>query len=461
MIELIDTHCHIHDSAYHHDREEVIERARENGVVCQIAIGSGEQLKSARDAIELAERHDDIYATVGIHPHDASTCREEVFDEIERWTEHPRVVGLGEVGLDFYRNLSPPEVQKEVFRRLLRMANEKDLPIVIHDRDAHRETLEILKSEGVGNGGGVMHCFSGDYPFAKACLDLGFLISISGVVTFKNAGSLREVVQKLKVEQMVVETDSPYLAPTPYRGKRNEPGYVRHVAETIAELKGLSLEDVGRITTWNARRLFRIEKGELEAKIAYPIRESLYLNITNRCTIACIFCPKFDDFMVKGHYLRLRREPTFEEVREAVGDPSRYREVVFCGYGEPTLRLDMVKKTARWLKEKQLSVRLNTDGLGNFVHKRNILPELAGLIDTVSVSLNAQDAQTYARLCRSKYGGEAYPAVKDFIREAKKYVPQVIATVVTHPDVSVERCRQIAEEELGVLFRAREYNEVG
>jgi TatD DNase family protein len=168
-----------------------------------------------------------------------------------------------------------------------------------------------------------------------------------------------------------------------------------------------------------------------------------------------------EDFMVKGHYLRLRRDPTFEEILEAVGDPSRYKEVVFCGYGEPTLRLDMLKQVAHWLKEKGVCVRLNTDGLGNLVHKRNILPELAKLIDIVSVSLNAQDPEAYAKICPSKHGEKAYPAVKEFIRGAKQYIPKVIATAVTYPGVNVERCQEIVEKELGVQFRARQYNEVG
>jgi TatD DNase family protein len=268
------------------------------------------------------------------------------------------------------------------------------------------------------------------------------------------------VVRAIPVDQMLVETDCPYLAPQAYRGRRNEPAFVRHTAEAIAAIKGLSVEDVARITTLNAFNLFGIGEVDMTSKIAYRIRDSLYLNITNRCTNACIFCAKFKDFTVKGHHLRLEHEPTAGQVLAAIGDPTRYLEVVFCGYGEPLIRLDLIKEVAAWLKKKGVRVRINTDGQANLVHGRDILPELTGLIDVVSVSLNAPDAETYQRLCRSKFGEQGYEAVKDFLAAAKQHIPSVTATAVGLPGIDLEACRQVAMN-LGVEFREREYNEVG
>ncbi|NTW66364.1 MAG: radical SAM protein, partial [Nitrospirae bacterium] len=184
------------------------------------------------------------------------------------------------------------------------------------------------------------------------------------------------------------------------------------------------------------------------------------LNVTNRCTSACTFCVRYFTDFVKGHNLRLKDEPTADELIREIGDPKKFDEIVFCGYGEPLLRLDVVKAVATEVKKKGGKVRIDTNGHGNLIHKRNILPELAGLVDAVSVSLNAQNAELYEKISQPKFGAAAYDAVKEFIREAKKYIPDVVATVVTVPGVDVEACRRIADE-LGAKLRVREYNVVG
>jgi TatD DNase family protein len=305
-----------------------------------------------------------------------------------------------------------------------------------------------------------MHCFSGDVAMAKTAIEMGFSISLAGPVTFPKAESLREVVRQIPIEHMLIETDAPYLAPQPVRGKRNEPAFVRHVAEAIAQIKGLSFDDVARITSFNAMQLFGIGKISERGQITYPIRNSLYLNITNRCTAACTFCVRYHTDFVKGHNLRLGAEPTAEAVIQEIGDPRRYAEIVFCGYGEPLLRLDVVKAVAAEVKRLGGRVRIDTNGHANLIYKRNVLPELAGLVDAVSVSLNAQDAELYHKITQSQFGIETYEAVKEFIREAKKYIPDVTATVVSLPEVDIDACRKIADG-LGVKFRAREYNVVG
>ncbi len=457
---LSDSHTHLSDRSFKEDREEVIKRAREAGLELIVEIGSGRGLKDVIPALELAQSWPFLYATAGFHPHDASKVKGEDLERMEGILDHPKVVGVGETGLDYHYMNSPKEAQKEVFSILISLAKKKNLPLILHIREAQGEALEILKSEGAGEVGGIAHCFSGSYEDAKRLMDLGFYISFSGVVTFRNARRIREVVRKVPIERTLIETDAPYLAPEPFRGRRNEPAYVAYVAKAIAEEKGLSPEDVARITTFNLKRVLKLE-GKREARIAYPIRDSLYLNITNRCTNYCTFCAKFRDYTVKGHYLKLGREPDLEEILSALKGCERYREVVFCGFGEPLLRLDTVKEVARWLKSKGIRVRIDTDGLANLVHGRNILPELEGLVDAISVSLNAPDEETYSRYCISRYGKEAYRAVKDFIREAKRYIPEVTATVVALPGLDIEACRKVAEEELGVRFRVREYNVVG
>ncbi len=398
---------------------------------------------------------------MGVHPHDASLVTPEVLSRARDIAAHPKVLAIGEIGLDFHYDHSPREVQEEALRNFIRLAKELNKPIIIHDRDSHEDLLRILKEEQAQEVGGVFHCFSGDYEFGKRVLDENFHVSFTGIVTFKNAQQTQEAARRLPLEKMLIETDAPFLTPVPFRGRRNEPAYVTYVAQKIAELKHLAVEDVGRVTTLNAHRLFRFGEQRPSASIAYTIRNSLYLNITNKCTLACVFCPKFVDWEVKGHYLRIPREPDFTEVKQAMGDFSQVDEIVFCGFGEPTQRLDLLKEVAAYAHQHGKKVRLDTDGLGNLIHQRNILPELAGLVDATNVSLNAPNAEVYAKVCPNRFGTEAYAEVKRFIVEAKQHIPWVQASVVGMPGVDVEACRQVVEQELGVAFRHREYNNVG
>jgi TatD DNase family protein len=456
---LIDSHAHIYGREFQNDFVEMLDRAKEAGL-SHIIVPGGD-LETSREACELAAGYEMIYSAVGVHPHDADRVGEKCYDIIrEMAANNPKVVAIGEIGLDFYRDRSPREDQERVFRRFIRLAREVALPLIIHDRDAHDRVMRILIEEKGSEAGGVLHCFSGDLKMAMECLEMGFYISIPGTVTYPANEQLREVVRGIKIERLLLETDSPYLAPIPFRGKRNEPAHVRIVAEKVAELKGLSVGDVARITALNAKRLFHIGEGRQSARIAYRIRNSLYLNITNRCSNRCAFCAKFDDFTVKGHYLRLDHEPGFAEVMAAIGEHEGYDEVVFCGYGEPLLRLDLVREAAAELKKSGILTRINTDGQANLVHGRNILPELSGLIDCVSVSLNAADSGTYMRLCNSPFGERAFSGICEFLREAKKHIPRVVATAVTVPGLDITEVRQLAES-LGVEFREREFSEVG
>ena len=232
----------------------------------------------------------------------------------------------------------------------------------------------------------------------------------------------------------------------------------------VAEVRGLRVEDVQRTTELNFFELFGIGKNAPTGTVSYQIRNSLYLNLTTRCTDDCVFCTRLTRPVVQGYNLKLDREPTAQEVWESIDDPTKYDEVVFCGYGEPTLRLDVVKEVAKKIKAAGGRVRLNTNGHGNVINKRNILPELQGLIDEVSVSLNTDTSEAYDEICRPlpAFRNGIYDKIKEFIAEAKKYIPKVQATIVTQQkDVDETACEEIVKKEFGVDYRTRRYNMVG
>jgi TatD DNase family protein len=255
---LIDSHAHIQGKEYAGEVDAVVERARTAGVEKIIVVGGAGDMSSNTDAVALADVFSNIYATVGMHPHDAKDVGSEDLAKLKELTAHSKVVAVGETGLDYYYSHSPHDVQRRVFSQFIHMAREIDLPIVVHERDAARDAAELLRVEGERKLRGVIHCFTGNYDAASAYLDLGFYISFTGIITFKNADELRDVVRRVPLERMLVETDSPYLTPVPHRGKRNEPAYVRWVAEMIARIKAICLEEVAETTTGNAAALFKI-----------------------------------------------------------------------------------------------------------------------------------------------------------------------------------------------------------
>ncbi len=257
---LIDSHAHLDDARYDGDRDAVIARAREAGVEIFITIGC--DLATSRSAVALAERYPFVYATVGVHPHEVKHIGDDWYEELRRLAQHSKVVGYGEIGLDYHYNYSPPKLQRERFREQVGIAKDLGLPLSIHSREAQEDTIAILREEKAGTVGGVFHCFTGDAWLAKDALDLGFYLSFSGVLTFQNATMLRDIAKTVPMDRLLVETDCPYLTPAPHRGKRNEPSFVTLVAEKLAEVRAeseaLDVEQVGRITADNTRRLFKI-----------------------------------------------------------------------------------------------------------------------------------------------------------------------------------------------------------
>lgn len=252
---LIDSHAHLEMKEFDADRMDVIERAGIAGVECIVTVGTN--LVLSRKALSIARQHANIYATVGVHPHDVAKAGEKTFDELKALAQDPKIVAYGEIGLDYFRNISPREIQEDMFARQLELACELKLPVIIHDRDAHEQTLRMVKSSPVRCG--VFHCFSGDWEMAKQCINLGFYISVPGVVTFDKSHILHEVVRQAPLDSILLETDCPYLTPVPYRGKRNEPAFMIHTAKKVAQIKGMSWEDVAQTAAQNTRKLFRIE----------------------------------------------------------------------------------------------------------------------------------------------------------------------------------------------------------
>ena len=253
---LIDTHAHLDFPRFDKDRNEVIARAWDSGISYIVNVGA--DLASSRRSIKLAQEYPFIFATVGVHPHDASDLDQKMIEELKELAVDEKVVAIGEIGLDYHYDNSPRDLQKAAFKKQLQLAAELSLPVVIHSREADQDTLEILKTDFDKKNGGIMHCFGSGLEMAGQCLDMGMYLAFGGVSTFNNAVELRKVIKSVSLEKILIETDSPYLTPEPLRGKRNEPKFIRFVAEKIAEIKGLGLIEVAETTTSNAIKVYNL-----------------------------------------------------------------------------------------------------------------------------------------------------------------------------------------------------------
>lgn len=466
--KMIDSHAHLFYSDYKSDLRDVIKRAIDTGI--KYIVVPATDLSTSTEAIRLAENYDEIYAAVGIHPHESAKAKKDDLAEIEKLSGHKKVVAIGEIGLDYYYDFSPPTTQQDIFQEMLGLAVARNLPVIVHTRESINVTVAIVgkivqenpdwrrrmwnPNGTVPPPRGVFHCFSGNTEDAWKVIERGFYVSYPGIITFKNSPVL-DTVKSIGYDHLLLETDAPYMTPVPLRGKRNEPTNLHLIANRIAEIFETSVEDVIRTTSFNAKRLFGIGERP-EPRIAYQLENSLYLNITIRCNADCVFCDRKGEAVVKGYALNIEKEPSIEEIIKAIGDPRKYKEVVFCGYGEPTIRLDVVKSVATWIKEQGGKVRLNTDGHGNIINKRNIVPELVGIIDVVSISYNTSDPEQYGALMRID-GNKYHRAMTEFTLECKKHLPKVVMTIVDLPEVDLEKAKFEVENQIGVEFRPRPY----
>lgn len=454
---MIDTHCHL-DLLKKEDFEETL---RDGTLEYLLTVGYDR--KTVENALRISMENEKVFCAIGFHPHEADKVSLEDIEWLKRKAkENPKVRAIGETGLDFYKDYSDRKRQEEVFRWQINLARELGLPLVIHMRDAEEETIRILKEERAYEVGGIMHCFTGSYETMKKAVDLGFYISYSGILTYKNAEKVREVARKTPTSRILLETDSPFLAPQPVRGKPNKPPYIWHTARVLADLlPNTSLEDVDRMTSENAKLILNLGNNGRRETITYVINNRLYINLTNKCNLHCAFCQRERErnFMVKGYWVWVSRDPSVEEVIREIGDPKRYEEVVFCGYGEPTLRFSALKEIAKYVKSKGGKVRVDTNGLMFTFLPKERLKELKGLVDVWSVSLNAPDRETYNRVCRPAQP-DAFDRVIDFIKEALREGFEVVVSAVDYPGVDMERTERLVRS-LGARWRYRHYDVVG
>jgi TatD DNase family protein len=450
----VDTHAHLFFENYKDDIDVVLNRAKENDI--DFVIVPATDLKTAKESIALAEKYEQVYSTVGIHPHDTKEWNDSLIAQIEEVVRHPKVIAIGEIGLDYYYDFSPKDQQIKAFKAQLDLAVKMQLPVVIHNRDSDEDMMDIIQSYCGTGLKAQFHCFNGSIEDAFEYMKMNHFISFTGNITYKKSDSLRETLSKIDLSHLMLETDSPFMTPVPHRGKRNEPAYVKIVAQQVAEIHKLSLEEIGRITSLNTFRFFGIGKAP-KTSFTYLLGNSLYINVTNRCNADCTFCRRKEDPFLRGYNLGMKKseEPDAEIYINEIGDPKKFDEIVFCGYGEPTIRWDIVKQVAKFVKENGGKTRINTNGHGNLINKKDITPEMQGLIDTISISLNSYNSKQYAELMQVD---ESYfDEMKNFARLAKKYVKKVVMSVVSLDEVEIEESRKVVEDEIGVEFRVREY----
>jgi TatD DNase family protein len=458
---LVDSHCHLHEEQFREDFEAMLERARAAGVGMMVT--NGTDLETSQAAVALAEQHPDIYAAVGISPHDAEKCTGDWLDQVRSLAaSSDKVVAIGETGLDFVRSEASHEMQEKAFIQQIKLAWELDLAVVVHCRQADERVLQILQDHaGSGQLRVIMHCFSGDEYLARGVLAMGYYISFAGNLTYPKSRPTRRAAELAPDDRMLIETDAPFLPVQSARGKRCEPAMIEETAEKLAAVRNLSRRDIERITERNFRIAFGLPISKKDV-LFYAMREKLYVNLTNRCPNKCGFCPRARDrFLISGHELQLNREAPAEEYVKALGTFEGFEELVFCGSGEPTVRLEELKTVAKAGREQGYKkIRLDTNGLGSLINGRKIAPELAGLIDEAWVAINAPDARVYSRLCKSAFGDKAYGAVLEFARDCKAAGITVVLAAVNVPGVDIQGCLKAAKR-LGMEFRSRKYQKLG
>jgi TatD DNase family protein len=450
----IDTHAHIYMKEYDQDIKDVIDRAASENL--DYIIVPAVDIQTSFLAADLAETYPMVYMAAGIHPHETSNWDEAllpILEEIVR--NNSKCVAIGEIGLDYYYDYSPRDQQIKAFKDQLKLAVKLNKPVIVHNREADEDILNILQ-EFAGTGlRAQLHCYSGSLKDARKLMAMHHFISFTGNITYKKSDELRQTLAGITPEHLLLETDSPYMAPDPLRGKRNEPSNVKITAEKMAEIYGTTVEDIARVTSYNAFRLFGIGS-KPDTKYTYKMGRSLYINVTNRCNADCIFCMRKSEPVVGGYNLSMSHseEPPAEIYIREIGDPKEYKEIVFCGFGEPTIRWGVIKEIAAYIKSMGGNTRLNTNGHGNYINKRDITSEMRDLIDVVSVSLNSTDANQYANLMN--VDPSMFEEMIHFTLLAQQNVGKVIMSIVSVDEVEVENSRKFVEDVIGAEFRIRE-----
>jgi TatD DNase family protein len=450
----VDTHAHLFFNNFDGEVDQVIDRAINEGI--DYILVPSTDLKTAEQVAELTEKYDIVYGAVGVHPHNTKEWDNSWLEKIEELCNNEKIVAIGEIGLDYYYDYSPKEKQLEAFKAQIDLALKLDLPIIVHNRDSDDDLMKVIGEYCSSGLKAQFHCFNSTTKNARELINMNYMISFTGNITFKKADELRKLVKSVGLDHLLLETDAPFMTPVPLRGKRNEPSNVKYIAEKIAEIHETNVKEVAHITSLNAFKLFGIGKMK-ETVNTYQIGDSLYINVTNRCNAHCSFCTRKEDPVIHGYNLGMEKgeEPEAEVYISEIGDPTKYKEIVFCGYGEPTIRWDVIKVVAKAVKDKGGRTRLNTNGHGNYINKRDLTPEFKNLIDVVSVSLNTFDPKQYAKIMGLDTA--LYNEMINFTRQAKQFANKVVMSIVTIDEVDIEKARKIAEDKIGVEFRVREH----
>lgn len=448
----IDSHAHLFYSNYDSDLDDVIDRAEKNGV--SFIIIPSTDLNTAEQVLKLVDKYDLIYGAVGVHPHETKNWDPSFIPKLEKLAHHKKIVAIGEIGLDYYYDYSPSDKQIEAFRAQIDLALKLNMPVIVHNRDSDKDMMEIIGSYCSRGLKAHFHCFNGSIEDGMELIGMNHMLSFPGNITFKKSDSLRKIAEQLPMDHLLIETDSPFMTPEPYRGKRNEPANVRLVAEKLAELHNIRVEDVARITSYNNFRMFGIGSGPV---FTYKLGDSLYINVTNRCNAKCVFCRRKGEAILKGYNLKMNKteEPDVVTYIREIGDPKKFKEIVFCGYGEPTIRWDVVKAVAKYVKKNGGRTRINTNGHGNYINKKDITPEFKNVIDVVSISLNSIEPKQYSQITGLET--RMFNEMIQFATLVRPKVEKVVMSIVSLKEVEISKARKLVEEKIGAEFRVREY----
>jgi TatD DNase family protein len=419
---MIDSHCHLNLEHFEDDRDITLARAVSDGVTAFMNIGYDRS--SLRQTLELLEQYPFMFGAAGVHPHEAAAYNPELDAEVRAALEHPRVVAVGEIGLDFYRDIAPRETQTDVFRKMIALSREKHKPIVIHCRDAFNEVIQTLIDEG-GTYHGIFHAFSAGEAEARSIFQLGFHVGIGGVVTYKNA-RLAETVAMLPIEKIVIETDSPYLTPHPWRGKRNEPAFVAHVLRTIARVKNMTVAEVDRITTQNYLDAMGLTPEALPRPV-YKIGEAVYIQ-------SAAATPSDLDHVA----------------------PESVTEAVLTGVIDPLDHMENTLAISSRAREKGWRVRVNTSGFANQAAGRDLTKELAGFVDEIDITLFGVNAKQHDELAYPAVGNEGWEVMRDFVRCSVASGIETVCEFVAVPGFEPEPCREFTRQ-LGARYDIRMY----
>ena len=319
----IDTHAHLFYPNFQEDLDDVLSRARINDI--DFILVPATDIKTSEQVIDLTEKYEMIHGAVGVHPHDTKNWSASFIPKIEKLAKNKKIVAIGEIGLDYYYDFSPKEKQIEAFKSQIELALKLDLPVIIHNRDSDEDMMNIIRGYCGAGLKAQFHCFNGTIENAMELVGMNYMISFTGNITFKKADNLRKILQHIPPQNLLLETDSPFMTPVPHRGKRNEPSYVKFIAEQIAELHKLRLLDVARITSFNAFRTFGIGSKD-DSVFTYKLGNALYINITNRCNAACVFCKRKENPVLRGYNLGMERnqEPDSQVYINEIGDHKSY-----------------------------------------------------------------------------------------------------------------------------------------